>query len=487
MFYRISKLLLLVLIALPLYASVKLTAPKSVTQGEDVVFKIVAKGFEINFPQIDFIEGYAVEEIKSESEAYLINSLKASKLTKSYRFVMKKRVKIPSFSLMIDGVIERTQEKEIELEKIHKSISDEYDLQMQMSKSKVYIGERLILKVIFTYKDVEDYNIFTPKFPDFSIEELDEKSFKIANGDYVYETRYTLIPLKEGSFSLLGAKAEVETLKKGYRNRNNRSKYIEKVYVYSNALRVDVQALPENISVVGSYTMKSIVPNKTVKLGQALKLSLVIVGEGNINNLDAFTFEVPNATVYDKGIKQEKRANLDYFSKDFEIVSQEDFLLPSLSLAYYDTLSKRLKKLQTPSCFIEVIGAKNQLKQRDTKSLNIDKNSNLDIQKADKEQGLSMIERVLYFIIGVVATVLVALIYRWIKRFYAVKKESSLVKELKNIKTKEAFFKKVVPFIGINRKLDRLIFALEEGSMDFKKLKKEIINILNERELERTI
>jgi len=478
MFYRISKLLLLVLIALPLYASVKLVAPKSVIQGEDVVFKIVAKGFEIKFPQIDFIQGCAVEEIKSESEAYLINNVKASKLTKSYRFVMQKRVKIPSFSLKIDGVVERTQAKEIELEKIHKSISDNYDLQMQVSKVKAYIGERLILKVILSYKDLEDYNMFTPKFPGFSIEELDEKSFKTASGEYVYETRYTLIPLKEGSFSLLGAKAEVEVLKKAYTNKNNRSKYTNKFYIYSNALRVDVLPLPENISVVGSYTIKSIVPNRKVKLGQALKLSLVIVGEGNINNIDAFTFEVPNATVYEKGVKQEKRANLDYFSKDFEIISQENFLVPSLSLSYYDTISKRINKLHTPSYFIEVIGSKNQFKQRDSEIFKEGRNSSLDIQKVDKEQGLSMIERVLYFIIGVIATVLSILIYLWIKKFYVVKKESSLVKELKRINTQEAFFKKVVPFIGMNRKLDRLIFALEEESMEFKKLKKELILLL---------
>jgi len=466
-----GNILLLILMVLPLYGSVELIAPQKITEGDDVVFKIVAKGFEIKFPQIDFIEGCVVQETNSESEAYLLNTLKASKVTKSYKLVTKNTLKIPSFSLKINGKVEHTKAQEIKVQMMHKTVSNNYDLQMQLSKSQAYVDEELILKVIFSYKDVEDYDVRTPSFENFSIEELDTKSYKAKNDTYFQEIRYKLRPLKVGDFSLSGCKADVQILKKSYAHQNNLSRYIDKISVYSNALRLNVLPLPKNISIVGSYEIRSVVFNKKVKLNQPVKVRLIVSGMGNINDLDAFTFEIPSATVYDKGTVKEKKENMDYFTKDFEILSQEDFQLPSFSLSYFDTITQSVKHLKTSSYFIKVIGGKKTSQRRETQTIKI--------EKIAKMERLSMIEKIIYFIMGVVAAIAVAFIYQWIKKLSTVKKESSLIQELKKIQTQEAFFKKVVPLIGKHHSLDNLIFALEqEDKRAFKKLKKELINFL---------
>ena len=118
MLNKLGKQLLFLLVALPLSASVKMLAPDHFMEGEALNFQIIARGFKVKIPQIDSIEGYRVENIKTTEETIIINTRRANKVTKTYRMFAKKSITIPSFTIEIDDKYEKTKNKKIKLQKI---------------------------------------------------------------------------------------------------------------------------------------------------------------------------------------------------------------------------------------------------------------------------------------------------------------------------------------------------------------------------------
>ena len=59
-------------------------------------------------PQIDTIEGYSVENIKTSEETIIINTRRANKVTKTYRMFAKKSITIPSFTIEVDDKYENS-------------------------------------------------------------------------------------------------------------------------------------------------------------------------------------------------------------------------------------------------------------------------------------------------------------------------------------------------------------------------------------------
>ena len=167
MLNKLGKQFLLLIVMLPLSASVEMHAPDHVMEGEALNFQIIARGFNVKIPQIESIEGYSVENIKTSEETIIINTRRANKVTKTYQIFPKKSITIPSFTIEIDHKHEKTKNKKIKLQKITKTISDNFDLQMQLDKTDAYMGEEVVLSVTFAYKNLEDYSLPEVNFSDF--------------------------------------------------------------------------------------------------------------------------------------------------------------------------------------------------------------------------------------------------------------------------------------------------------------------------------
>ena len=464
----IGKLTLLGLLMMPLFASVELKAPSSVKVGEAVIFKIIARGFEMKFPEIDFIEGQLVEELKSMSEAYMIGTGKATQMTKTYKVLVKKDFIIPAFAISVDGKMEMTPVHHVSVKKIEKTVSDNYSLQMQINKSRGYIGEKLILKMIFSYKELEDYLLIRPEFEGFSIKELSEVSYQTAKGDYVEEQTFELLPKQAGNFLLSASKAEVEFFPK---EKSHKSSNLKKVNVYSNSLKLHVLAPPKDVVIVGNYEMVSTVFNQKVKKGEAVKMRLEIIGEGNINNLEAFSFKIDNATVYIKKLSDNN------MQKDFEIMADEDFEIPSLTLTYFDTKKEQIVKIKSPSYKI-LVGDIRSVKKKIAVQKTLPKRVEIKVKE------MSMMEKVAYVLVGVLLTFIAMFIYKKAKRVRLVSEESILMSKLKKIHSQEDFFKAIIPLLGNDKALDRLIYKLEEpDDKAFKQLKIDTLHLIKSLEI----
>jgi len=477
MLHILGKIFILLLLSIPLSSSVKLIAPSESIKDEDVTFKIVARGFDISFPKIDFIGSELVEELSSVSEAYIINTLKATQTTKTYKIKALKTFSIPSYSITIDGKILKTKEKKVNVRKSTKTISSDYDLQMQIDKHKSHLGERLVLKVIFSYKDrkLEDYEIIKPKLDNFRLQHKSEKTWKKQNGEYIEVVEYYLFSKKEGFFILPASKIEVILKKQG---NGFRRTHIEKSTLYSNTLEVDVLGLPKNVSVVGEYKMSTTINKQKVKKGEAIKLQLILEGEGNINNLESFIFEIPNATVYSKNDSN------NTLHKSFEIISDENYKIPSLNLRYFDTNKQRLVELKSPSYKIQVGDVKNMQKNDKVSKAKKQTDRLTKIEEKTKQEDTTVAEKTIYFFTGALITLLLIYLYSKIISLNVYTKRSKLYTDLKKVHIQEDFFKKLVPFIGKDKDLDRMIYKLEkEDKKTFKKLKYGVLKLIRTLDL----
>jgi len=271
-----------------------------------------------------------------------------------------------------------------------------------------------------------------------------------------------------GSFNLAASKAKVEFFPKG---ESHRSSNIKKVMVYSNSLKLDVLRLPKNVTIVGKYEMVSTLFKQKVKKGEAVKMRLEIIGEGNINNLEAFSFTIDNATIYSKKLSSNP------MQKDFEIIANEDFEIPPLTLTYFDTEKQQIMKIKTPSYKI-LVGDVRSVK----KKVKVIKKVLPVVEKKAKD--MTIMEKIFYIFIGALLTLIALFIYKKLRTVTAVSQESTLTSKLRKLDKQENFFKALIPFLGRDRALDRLIYKLEQpDDKAFKQLKIDTLRLIKSLEL----
>ncbi len=466
MLNKLGKLFLLLIMMLPLHASVEMHAPDHFMEGEALHFQIIARGFHVKIPQITSIEGYSVENIETSEETIILNTRRANKVTKTYQVFPKKSITIPSFTIEVDQKEEKTKNKKIELQKITKTISDNFDLQMHLNKVDAYRGEEVVLNAIFTYKNLEDYSLPEVSFSDLLVKELSSKTWVRTDGYSVEEIRYALRPQREGKLTLNPLKAEAEVDKDGD---------IQKVSVYSNGLILNVKALPKGLSLFGEYQLDTRVNKQKVYAGEAIELILTIEGSGNLDTLDDMDLEIPGTTLYVKSVQQHQENSIGVYSKVFEIISDQNYTIPAITLSYFDKKSQREKTIQSRAFDVEVIETHLDIHHSKANPVKEEAFKNT----GDETERITEMERIIYFFIGVLSSIVCMFIYRQVKNKIQLKKKPALIHVLKQTKTQDALFKKIVPYVGRDRDLDRLIYQLErKESANFNKIKKEIIHKL---------
>jgi len=450
-----SIIFLLLLVSFELHAWVQTTAPKEIVQTEVLEFRVVAKGFHVTFPKIEYIDGHVVQNVKTSHEATLINAKKADKVTRIYSFTPMKDVTLPAFRIEVDGKIETTQPLHVSVKKRTQTISPDYKLSMDIENKTPMVGEKLLLHVRLVFKDLEDYNIETPHFDDFLLQELSDKEYENNKGEWVEEITYEIVAQKNGSFVFGPAKATIELSVPKHKKRT----------IYSNALMLTVKEIPENLEIIGSYELHASVNTGVVHKNEPVTFSLSLQGRGNINNFDDVNISIASATVYEKSTKKLRQGEQEIYQKSFEIVSDKNFTIPSVSLTYFDTKEQRAKEIKTEAFVIHVEDA---LPDKITK----------------KEENVTMMEKAVYFLAGIVVTLFLLYMYTVVKNTKRPNKQKEIKKELQSIQNKEKFLKKVVPYLGKDKSLDRLIYALENvEKSEFKQLKKEIIRYTREENI----
>ena len=141
----VKSLIIIFILTLELFSSVKLNSANSFIKGEPFIFEFEATGSSIKFPKIERIDSYVVQSLGTSRSLQIINGTYSEKISQKFQILPQKDFTIPSFSFEIDGVKLQSPSKKIVQETINKTISSDFDLQLKASKQKAYVGEDILL------------------------------------------------------------------------------------------------------------------------------------------------------------------------------------------------------------------------------------------------------------------------------------------------------------------------------------------------------
>jgi len=470
-----------------LNAKVVLQAPDSFYKNEVVSFRIVATGEDIKIPVIKNIDGNIVTNGGTSKHTTIINGSKSYQFIQGYALKSQKDIHIPSFEVEIDNKIEKTKAKTIKMLEANKTKSDLYDLEISVDKKNIYVGEALIFTLKFKYKkdiDIVNLEYNKPNFENFWVKDL--KSPQSQNNYTKYaeqEIKYLLFPQKPGKIELGPLKIGVVTASNNARRGFFLSSSTETTPVYSNKINININPLPQDINLIGDFSIKSTIDKTVIDQGEAVSYKLYIQGRGNIDDLDEVEINIPSTTIYDNpSTKKYDIENNLYggkYSKIYSIVGKEDFAIPSIEIKYFDKKTKTVKTVKTKKYEIKVNPKSIKKSKLEVSDIlpNEEKTtvSNSTIEKTAIVL-LTYEEKIIYFLSGLIVGVVCFFIFSFLKNRNKSTKNVTLLQRMKKTKTQDELFKLLIVYINIDEELDKIIYSLENISLqEYKKEKKHLI------------
>jgi len=469
-----------------LQASVTLKAPDTFINGESYIFEYEAVGSSVDFPEIKQIDGLTVEDLGTSRSLQIINGNYDEKILKRFRIIPKKNFTIPSFIFKIDDKEVKSEEKTVVERKIQKTNSDDFDLTITSSKKQLYVGESLIVKLTFKYKrglKITNLGFEPPHFENFWYKKIDNSNKRYEeNGYMVQELDFLLFPQKSGTLKIKPLRVDVQMVDTTSSSNFTFFSSAPKLKkIYSNSLSFNVKALPSDVTLIGDFTLNATIDKNEINLGESINYRLEITGSGNFDDIEDFKLDIPNTTIYDNKAKIETKFEDDKYqgkySKVFSIVPNTSLEIPPFELKFFNKEENKVKILKTKSFKIKVNGKKQK-----------DEVLQKPIEKEEKvfvEKEFPLIEKIKYFLFGALSILLIFCLYIYVKLQKSKKKikETSLSKLIKSSKDRLDLLKVLIPYLKRDNELDNLIFECEKSNLEFKILKKKVLEKITQLNL----
>ncbi|BCD67561.1 BatD family protein [Nitratiruptor sp. YY09-18] len=448
----------LILLSLWLFAGLKVYLQQNpIYLGEPAKLVIEATGDEIELPQLDKIGPYPVTATaKSESVVNIDGNLSVKK-SEILTFYPNKNMTIPPITVKIDG--EEVQSEPIELI-VKKGSSDQNVVfTLQVDKKNVYVGEPLIADLMLKIKrniNIVDYSFVMPKLENFWVKQLKSShNYLEEHGAYLIKhLKLLLIPQKSGDLVISPAifkyavpNHTVDTFGFSITAPVWKS-------VFSNEVRLHVKPLPQDVDLVGDFTMKVTVDKNRVKANEPVNLKIVIDGEGNIENFDGVDLDIPGVTVYkNKPIVKEKYTNghlQAHFEQTFSLIANHSFIIDAINIPYFSLKEKKIKMLQSKPIKIEVEGGTiEHTKPSEPPSLESSHNIKKNVQQGWRFDWIS-------FAIGLGAGVLLIVLGFFARVLLSKRGPKKLFGDRKEL------LKKLLPYVSKDKRAAAMAQALWE-------------------------
>ena len=478
-------------------ANVTMNSPSSFHVGEPLIFSLEAIGGDIKLPVIKSIDGFIVTQNGSSKSLSIVNGKRKQNIQISYKLYPNKTITIQKFKVLIDGKEYFTKEKIVSQIKVQKTKSKYIDFVIGVSQKDLFVGEQTIFTLTFKYRrdlQIVDLGFAAPSFSNFWYKQISQPA-KYDEGQFVVQKlNYIIFPQKSGKITIPALKVDVSLVD----SRNNNMSFfgpavrIEKIY--SNELVLNIKDLPNDIFLIGDFKVKENLENKELKAGDALNFDIEIQGRGNIDDIPELKLDIPNATIYDnKAIKTYDMIDGLYggtYKKSYSIVANEDFIIPSAVLKYFDKNNNIIKVLKTKEYKIKIKKDTQKSTQKEIQLHKQQKNEN-EINKKNEKEIVKVIEttdnqKLLYFFFGFIVSTVVFSLALYIKnqRSKKLHAELPLEKEVKQTKSTNELLNILLSYINIDEDLDKMIYSLEnEKTVNFKQIKKDILEIIKQKEI----
>ena len=224
-----------------------------------------------------------------------------------------------------------------------------------VAKKDLYMGESTYVKYTCEFNDNGELFIidFKPKSNEKYRLDLLKESEVLQNGKRINTYEFVFSPKVVGDLTLdLKAtmkKTSLDSIVENTTNHYDDTKFDSihsRDVVALNTIKFNVQERSQNI--VGKFELKTVFSNLELKAYDPFHLKIVIEGEGNFNQIEAFHFDIDGVKVFQEEplleLQLTKNGQKGRWSQKFAFVSERDFRIPSKTLDYFDL---QLHKKQT--------------------------------------------------------------------------------------------------------------------------------------------
>lgn len=396
--------------------------------GDVITLTISAESSKVLFPEIYNIAGFKIIGSGSSSVSNEYINGKISEISsQSYSFKPTKSLTIKAFNLEIDGKKKRTNPIKIKLLKRAKSkAGDDFILTIKANKTEYFLGEKIDLQVIIKQKKsiITKGNIQVEPLKTKGLIFKPSKNFarsKDANYN-IYTQNNQVIANQTGTFDLPVIAAII------YPNNNSnifaQPQRSTAKKIYSNTIQLKIKPLPDNLEIYGDFKITTSIDKSQVKAGKALNLSINIIGDGNLSDIEKFALTIENTTIY---IDEPQIKNQQWTQK-FAIVAQEDFVIPAFSFDFFDNHTQSKKTISTQKIKIKV--------QNPTPS---------NLQTPLLQLKVNNILKYYYLLIGFLVAALLLGLWVIFKRFNRHHKNQSLIKQIQSVRGDKQLFDLLLP------------------------------------------
>ncbi len=366
----LGRLAALLLLPLFLFADVKENVDKTVLyEGDSVTYMITVSGDDIEFPTISEIGGNPIESTSGSQNVSIINGNYQKTVSKSYTFSPKASLDIPRYKVLVNGGVEMTKPLVVKVAKPSQDKSAPVVLDIRLSKEHVHVGEMVRFDLVFKQKPnvpIYKLDIEEPKFEDFWVKKMPDVKEGI-EGDYATKTySYLLFAQKSGTLTIPSITANVGQLDQ--QRRRGLDPFFNNVFgqelrytkVFSNAVTLTVDALPDDLELYGDFTIEAKVDKTTVAANKPLNLTVSVAGTGNIDDVKKYALDIDRAVVYANEPIIKARVEGEEYKGSFEqkivIIADGNYTIPPLRLRYFDSSTQKEVVKETAPIAINVTG-----------------------------------------------------------------------------------------------------------------------------------
>jgi hypothetical protein len=308
-----------------------------------------------------------------------------------------------------------------------------YEWKIELADKELYVHQSTVLTMQCTFSKEgknDDVEFTPPKDIPFEFELLSEhRHFEGERQILVY--KYLLFSKEAGSYELrltpkmlFTTQSAIDNVIIGRDNVNDLEVQKETAVIEPISITVDETAS----GLTGRLALNADIDMREASAYEPVHLELSFEGEGNLHELKPIVFEIEDVEVFsDKPEQQITLSENGYKGKwiqRFAFVGKNDFVIPSVSLAYFDLQTKERRVLKTDAFAIQIKG--DGIKRKDL----IDK-VDIPSEKIDFTAYLGYLYYLLTFIAGFVVAKLLRLPQKTVKRERCTKiKEAGSAKEL---------------------------------------------------------
>jgi len=357
--------------------------------------------------------------------------------------------------------------------------SETYNIDVKYNSKTIYANQAMNLDIVCKFDgrgDGMDF-IFTP--PD--IENIkftlvqDFEHFK--NAKRIINLHYLVEFKKSANYNVklkaIMRKTNNQQLREASTGRDLGPNSIKVQYEQKNIIlpSINVEVL-KSAPLTGIFSLDATSIKTQTEAYEPIQLKIELSGNVNKNSLHPFKLDIENATIFTDKPKIDFTSNRDGFSskltQHFAISSTKNFTIPSFSIEYFDTLKKKIIKLETNPIKINVASI-------DKKDLIDKKNFPESKEPIDWDKYLNYL---FWYLLGVLSVI----VFIFLKRKKVA--NSPTLNVVKNANNPKELLKVLLtikdqPIDECIKDLENSIYAKKDITMS--KIKKRILKKLGEQ------